>query len=332
MMAAAGLLFDAVLLLALLGLALWTVAARRGFDAVLGFVACGLMLALAWVRLGSVDVALTEAAIGAGIGGVLLLRAGVALGTAPGPHPGLSPQAAERGARGDEPAAIPERPGPALRPLIAAGCAVLSVGLAAALLGLPDPAPSLGPALAAVLPATGLGNPVNGVLMGVRAIDTLLEAAVVVLAVIGVWSLSSDRGWGGPAGAAPPPRAGHGPLALLVRVLPPIAVVVGVHVVWVGADAPGGKFQGGAILAAAWILAWMAGRARPPAITGGALRLALVLGPAVFLGVGLAGLALAEGFLAFTPALAKPIVLAIEAPLTLSIAVGLALLVLGPSR
>jgi multisubunit Na+/H+ antiporter MnhB subunit len=37
------------------------------------FIAFGLLLALAWVRLGAPDVALAEAAIGAGITGTLLL-------------------------------------------------------------------------------------------------------------------------------------------------------------------------------------------------------------------------------------------------------------------
>ena len=49
--------------------------ARRAFTAVAFFIAHGLLLALAWARLGLMDVALTEAAIGAGLSGVLLLAA-----------------------------------------------------------------------------------------------------------------------------------------------------------------------------------------------------------------------------------------------------------------
>src|SRR5215831_15985787 len=62
-----------------LGLAIWTIAARETYAAVVGFVAYGLLLALIWVRLDAVDVALTEAAIGGGLGGVLLLGAAARL-------------------------------------------------------------------------------------------------------------------------------------------------------------------------------------------------------------------------------------------------------------
>src|SRR6478735_1112784 len=118
-----------------LGMAAWTIAARETFAALVGFVAYGLLLALVWVRLDAVDVALTEAAISGGLGGVLLL--------------------------------------------------------------LPDPAPTLAPAAAANAAATGLGNPVTSVLMAYRAMDTMLEKVVLLLALIGVWSLAPDRVWGG---------------------------------------------------------------------------------------------------------------------------------------
>ncbi|MGA8390830.1 MAG: hydrogenase subunit MbhD domain-containing protein, partial [Burkholderiaceae bacterium] len=56
----------------LLWLAVWTVVARDAFLAVAAFVVYGLLLALVWVRLAGVDVALTEAAIGGGLTGALL--------------------------------------------------------------------------------------------------------------------------------------------------------------------------------------------------------------------------------------------------------------------
>ena len=54
------------------------------------------------------------------------------------------------------------------------------------------------------------------------------------------------------------------------------------------------------------------------------------VGPAVFLAVGLAGFALPGGFLSYPAGHAKPLIIAIEAVLTLSIAVILGLLVAGP--
>ena len=67
--------FDAVLALAIVGLAAGTLSVRSLFTAVVLFVGLGLLLALAWVRLSAPDLALAEAAIGAGLGGALLLAA-----------------------------------------------------------------------------------------------------------------------------------------------------------------------------------------------------------------------------------------------------------------
>ncbi len=69
------LLFDVILGLGLLlaaGGALWS---RSLFRAVVLFVVFGLLVALAWVRLEAPDVALAEAAIGAGLTGALLFDA-----------------------------------------------------------------------------------------------------------------------------------------------------------------------------------------------------------------------------------------------------------------
>ena len=67
--------FDLLLMAALLwsaGSALLTRDARR---AVIQFIVFGLLMTLAWVRLSAPDVALAEAAIGAGLTGALLLQA-----------------------------------------------------------------------------------------------------------------------------------------------------------------------------------------------------------------------------------------------------------------
>jgi uncharacterized MnhB-related membrane protein len=67
--------FDMLLGLLIIGLAIWIVAARDTFAAVVGFVAFGLVVTLVWVRLAAPDVALTEAALGSGLTGGLLLSA-----------------------------------------------------------------------------------------------------------------------------------------------------------------------------------------------------------------------------------------------------------------
>lgn len=290
-----------------LAVAVGSILARRAFTAAALFVAYGLLLAVAWARLAAPDIALTEAAIGAGLSGVLLLGAARRL-------PATTAEA---------------RPGPAMTLLIGLGCVAVTVAVGAAILLLPNPAPSLAATVAADLP-DGLGNPVTAVLMTFRAFDTLLESAVVLLAVIGIWALTPEGGWGGVAGAVQPVQP-HGPLVLLARALPPLGIVVAVHILWVGKDAPGGKFQAAAILAAMWLLPWMAGLATPPRIAAPWLRRVLAAGPALFIAIGFVGLLVEGAFLAYPPGWAVPLIVAVEVVLTASIAVALALLVLGPS-
>ena len=68
-------LFDGLLALGLVWLAWGALAGVTLFKSVVLFIAFGLLMALAWVRLDAVDIALAEAAIGAGLTGVLLLDA-----------------------------------------------------------------------------------------------------------------------------------------------------------------------------------------------------------------------------------------------------------------
>lgn len=67
-------LVDAGLCAAVVWFAAQTVLARRAGAAVAAFIALGAVMALAWARLRAPDVALAEAALGAGLTGALLLR------------------------------------------------------------------------------------------------------------------------------------------------------------------------------------------------------------------------------------------------------------------
>ncbi|MBN9560149.1 MAG: DUF4040 domain-containing protein [Alphaproteobacteria bacterium] len=302
--------FDCGLAVLILAMAIWTIAARTTFPAVVGFVAYGLLLTLVWMRLAAPDVALTEAAIGGGLTGVLLLGATSRL-------------------RATEPPAVSERPSVPFRLAVAGLCTLLSAAIAAVVLLLPDPAPTLAPEAAAKLSLTGVGNAVTAVLLAYRALDTLLESAVLLLALVGVWSLAPDRFWGG-APRSLALRHRDGSLSLLGQVLPPIGIVLGVYIVWVGADAPGGKFQGATIIGAMWVLTMMAGLQTPPEISQAWVRVILVAGAAFFLAVGIAGFWLAGAFLAYPTGFAKSLIVAIEVALTLSVAATLGLLVAGP--
>ena len=303
------LLPDLALVLLILTAAVWTVAVRDRRDAVIGFIVVGLLLSLAWMRLNAVDVALTEAAIGGGATGLLLLRACAR----------LMPTQAES-----------VRPHLSLRILTGLLCSMIAAGLAAIVLMPVEPPVTLAPEAAANMGELGLGNPITVVLLAYRALDTLLEKVVLVLALIGVWTLTPDVFWGG-APASLRAQQSSGALTFLAQVLPPVGVVIGVYLIWNGADHPGGTFQGGTVLAAMWLLVMMADLREPPEIRLRTLRLLVVLGPVVFLVAGFAGFWIANGFLSYPPAFAKPIIVIVEAALALSIAVILGMLVAGPA-
>lgn len=64
---------DALIVATIAGLAWRTLVLDSPFNAVVHFIAFGLLVAVAWVRLDAIDVAIAEAAIGAGVTGALLL-------------------------------------------------------------------------------------------------------------------------------------------------------------------------------------------------------------------------------------------------------------------
>lgn len=293
----------------LVTVAAWTILARDTFAAVVIFVVFGLLLAIAWVLLFAIDVALTEAAIGSGMTGAMLLGAATRLRVA------------------EERTAV-KGPGTILHLGAAVLSATIAAALAAAVFLLPDPAPTLAPAAAANATATGLGNPVTNVLIAFRATDTMLEKVVLLLAVVGVWSLAPDRLWHGWSQRRQ--ADADSLLAFFARLLPPIGVVIGLYIFWIGADDPGGAFPAGTILAAMWLLVLMAGLSDVPPLGRRWLRLILIAGPALFLVVGLGGLWIGSAFLAYPVSFAKPLILAIECAMTLTIAATLGLLAAAP--
>ena len=258
--------FDAAAALLIVAIGGWIIIVPDVTRAVIGFIVYGLMLTIVWVRLSAVDVALTEAAIGGGLTGMLLINAAGRLRAAkPAPSPG------------------------ALVRLIAALlCIAVSASLAVVIFVLPSPAPTLAPLAVENLPQTGLGNPVAAVLFAYRALDTLLEKVVLLLALLSVWSLAADRVWPGMPGLHAPASAGS-TLGFLARHLPPFGIIIGVYMCWIGATQPGGAFQGGTVVAAMWLLIMIAGMRAVPSIDGTRLRLALVTGPAIFVVIGLCG-------------------------------------------
>ncbi len=302
--------FDGLLVLALLWLAWQALGTPDLFKAIVLFIAFGLVMALAWVRLQAPDIALAEAAIGAGLTGALLLAALARLND-------LADRFNDSHAADRRPISLAFRLASLLLLLVLAG------GLGYAVLSLPDQAIGLSDRVSANMETSGVSNPVTAVLLNFRGYDTLLELGVLLVALLGVWSLGT---------AAAHKRAEPEPvLSFLVGVLVPMMILMAGYLLWVGASAPGGAFQAGAVLAGSGILLLLSGRHLPVRLMGWPLRLVLVLGLGVFVAVGAALLFMSGMFLQYPTGLAGGLILFIEAAATLSIGVTLAALFLGGS-
>jgi multisubunit Na+/H+ antiporter MnhB subunit len=310
----AALALDAILGLLICAVALGAILARDLWASIVFYIVYGALLAVAWVRLGSVDVALAEAAIGAGLTGILLIGAAARLRPAEA--------LASAGRR-----AVKLLPARAMQFAVCAGVVAM---LLVALDGLHVETAGLAPLVEHNLALSGVTNPVTAVLLNFRGYDTLLEAVVLVVALVAVWSLTPEHYWGGAPGLRQHARP-DGVLAHFGRLLPAAGIIVGIHLLWAGSHAPGGAFQAGTVLAAVWLLVAMAGLTDAPRVSDRRLRLAIVGGPLVFLLVGTAG-AIAGTFLGLPPGVAYYLIVTIEVALTVSIAATLAMLVLGVPR
>jgi multisubunit Na+/H+ antiporter MnhB subunit len=265
--------------------------------AVVLFIAFGLLSAVAWARLGAPDIALVEAAVGAGLTGALLMST---LGWIRSP---------ER----------PPRPSRKRRALVSLLLGGLALVLASVVFSLPDPSDGLREEVLFDLDSAGASHPITAVLLNYRSYDTLLESIVLLVAGIVV------------AAQVQPTKA---PLEVdrteplvppLLRMLVPAIILVAGYLLWRGSHAPGGAFQAGAILGGGAILLMLTSAVRPPLMSSPVVRLALVVGPAVFLAVAAAPLLAGGRALEYPPAWAGVLILAIEAALTISIAVVLAM-------
>ncbi len=303
-----GLVFDLLLAAGLLWLGWSTISGASLLQAIVSFIAFGLLMALCWARLRAPDVALAEAAIGAGLTGALLLDA-------------------YRVFRNSDPssrlAAIftPDNAGLITLALL------LAAGLIAAVLWLQPAAVDLNAVARERLPETGVSNPVTAVLLNYRGYDTLLEVAVLVMALIGVWAVGTDRTDVRYSRAV---SSEHSVLIeALVRLVLPLAVLTAGYLLWSGTHAPGGAFQAGAVLAATGVLLRLTEHLRPHPDPSRAVRFVASLGCLVFVGVALKSVWHGGRLLQYPPELAGALILVIEAALTVSIGLILTLLFVG---
>lgn len=208
--------------------------------------------------------------------------------------------------------------------LVIAFAAVFAAALGSAMLDLAPSPLDLRIPVAAHLAQSGVSHPVTAVLLNYRGYDTLLEIAVLLLALLGILAVV---GKDNPS----PPRPAHPVLQTLARLATPSIIVMAVYLLWAGAFRPGGAFQAGALLAAAAVLLHLVGLLPAWSMPRLRLRLGFVIGFVVFLMVSTA--LLDQGALLKYPAeSAGMLILLIESALTLSLALILAGLFLLLSR
>lgn len=298
------LLPDLLLAPAVVWVAWHALTGRDLFRSVVFFIAFGLLLSIVWVRLAAPDVALAEAAIGTGLTGALLLDA---VGQT------------ERGARERG----RERRGVAWPTALAV--LLLAAGLVMAYAPLRETSGGLAREVAAHLEPSGVSNPVTAVLLNFRAYDTLLEVAVLLLGVLGLLVLHGRRD----LSRVPAAERADPVLSWLVRLVLPVMLVAGAHLLLVGSHAPGGAFQSAVVMGGGAILLLLAGGRSITAVRGRLLAAALLLGLSAFLVAAAVPLFTGERFLQLRGETAGRVILAVEAALAISLAVALAALFAG---
>jgi multisubunit Na+/H+ antiporter MnhB subunit len=312
------LLLDILQVTSLLSLAWVTLTSNDVRRSVIFFIAFGLVLTLAWARLMAPDVALAEAAIGAGLSGALLLAAIQHQSRRASPSEMQANVKQQNSNWADFKSSAVFRWGITLFSFTLAF--ILYWALLAAFSS--ETSDTVAQSVAANLAHSGVSNPVTAVLLNFRAYDTFLELAVLLTAILGIFALSEERAAYLTAGAV---------FNGLASWLVPALILMAGYLLWVGAHAPGGAFQAGAVLAAAGVILRLAGKRDIGLPLGSTLYLNIILliGVALFLLVGLSMLILGRPFLGYPPAIAGKLILLIESAAMISIAATLILAFIG---
>ncbi|WP_339639762.1 Na(+)/H(+) antiporter subunit B [uncultured Porticoccus sp.] len=254
----------------------------------------GLLSASFFVSMDAVDVAFTEAAVGAGVFPLLMLTALTVTGR--------YEQTAHR------------RPRAAFFLVLVTGALLILGTLDMPPFGSPD-APAHTHVAARYIQASpteiGIPNMVTSVLADYRAFDTLGEVVVVFTAVVGVLILltsGEQRQQSSPANAVETMRS-HMILRVVSKMLIPLMLLFALYVQFHGEYGPGGGFQAGVIFAAAIILyAMLFGLAKAQAaIKPSILRLLAAFGVLLYGGVGVVSFLTGVNYLDYSRLAADPV-------------------------
>ncbi len=306
---------DGLLCLLLLVLAWKALRAPHLYQSAIYFIALGLVMALAWVRLAAPDVALAEAAIGTGLLGVLLIDSLRVFARDSKTDPDAESEEPPPGEINVYPAGSARPSGRTLPMiLVTASCGLLAILLVEAIIELPDGG-GLTAAAQENLERSGVDHPVTAVLLNYRGYDTWLEVGVLLLAMLGIFCAGGRVGFAETRQSNPP---GH-LLSWLIRALAPLMILAAAYLLWLGKLAPGGAFQSGVILGSAGILLRLAGFQVISRLPPLAVKLGLLLGFGVFLIFGGAALLTGRAFLEYPEARAGELILLVETAAAVSI-------------
>jgi multisubunit Na+/H+ antiporter MnhB subunit len=213
-----------------------------------------------------------------------------------------------------------------LRLLAAIGAFVLTGALIGAILDLPSEAPGLYHAVDAHLSESGVESRVTAVLLNFRAYDTLLELAVLLVAVLGLGAIRLGSREPLPVLSEISPV-----LMEFVRFFTPVMILLAGYLLWAGSSYAGGAFQAGAVLGATAILLQIAGILRTGQLPIPFEKAALAAGVFLFAAVGIACMALGGTFLEYPISQSKNLIVLIEAAGAFSIGATLMILFAGRS-
>lgn len=283
-------LIDLILLAMLAVTALGVIFVKDLFAVVMLFGIYSFLSALIFVNLDAVDVAFTEASVGAGISTVLMLGTLALTGRKEksNTHNKLLP----------------------LVVVVVTGGALIYGTLDMPPFGDPN-----NPAHQHVAPRyiqdspqeVGLPNMVTSVLASYRAFDTLGETAVVFAAAVGVLSLL-----GLPKQESSVIESGlksHLVLKVVAKLVIPVTLLFALYVQFHGDYGPGGGFQAGVIAAAAIILYTLVfGLSFATRVISAKLLVTLgAMGVLIYAGTGLASLWLGANFLDYNVLASDPV-------------------------
>ncbi len=301
-------MIDVLLAILAIYLALQSLLAPRLSQSVFLFFAFGLVLALAWSRLGAVDVAIAEASIAAGFFGVLLIDALRDFSSTDSKK-----QENLKTNRSYQPVGnLNYR----LLPKIA-----LALGLGLFLLisfeaiwKIPDGG-GLAAVAEAMLTQSGVEHPVTAVLLNYRGYDTWLEIGVILMGLLAIFAIGGKEACSNPSTAAKDPL-----LKQVILFFAPVLFLFGSFLLYIGKTGPGGAFQAAVLWGAMGILLHLGGWPILALISPWLNKLILTVGLGFFLVLGFFFIAGGGALFEYPVAQAGLLILIVETLAAFSIA------------